>query len=57
MKIKISEKEMASFSGGLELTNGQCMLLGGLAFGSLLIQQWAVAIGITATAITGKCFE
>ena len=56
MKRKLTFKELESISGGT-LTNRQCMLLGGLVFVSVLAQRWAAAIGVTAGAIIGGCFD
>lgn len=53
--MKLSKEELVLTIGGSK--NRSCMLLGGLAFGSLLVQHWGAAIGVTAGAIIYGCFS
>lgn len=48
-------EELHTITGGTE--NRTCMILGGLAFLSVLSQQWRAAIGTTAAATVLGCFD
>ena len=53
---KLNSTEMSSLIGG-ELTNRQCMILGGLGIGAALAGVYGAAFGIAAGATIGGCFD
>jgi hypothetical protein len=55
--MKVLQNEAMSNIEGGGLTNRQCMILGGLAIIGISIAQYNGAIGATAVATVGGCFE